>query len=498
MKPAATERRQDLATVVLLTALIVLALALRFWRLGSWSIDGDEIHTLQDSIILNPGNPRPLLYLLNHYVVRPFLPLDEFGIRLLPAIFGVLAIPAFYAVVRRLVGTRAALFAALLVAVSSIHLYYSQLARYWSLVFLLSAVYPFVLYWGIRDRNGRTIALGTLASMLAALAHPSSMLLLGGLLLFLFIDLRHENIRQLWNKAWVRRAALGLAGLTALAAVASISILHDWIVAHPGGGQPTANLLHGPSGRGIKQILYLLSFVDGLTVPLTLFGALGVLMLWQGRDRSLGALLACLFIFPVATLVLISFRAPVSTAYLVPATPVVFIGASVALDRLTEIDLGIKPAWLPVATMVLLMIASGTPALVSQYRDGRRHDFAGAARWLKGRQTQADVVYSDHPGILGHYLPGAMPQRLVADTARLADALRLQQQSGGGGAVWIVAPSPHAFRSNAKLPSLTAWVFDNCQLHHTTGVTRLDFRQDQLQIYRCPAGNVDQLGAQIR
>ena len=33
------------------------------------------------------------MYFLNHYLVYPFLPLDEFGIRLLPAISGVLAIP---------------------------------------------------------------------------------------------------------------------------------------------------------------------------------------------------------------------------------------------------------------------------------------------------------------------------------------------------------------------------------------------------------------------
>ncbi|MEA2713012.1 MAG: hypothetical protein QOK27_973, partial [Gemmatimonadales bacterium] len=132
------QRRPEPTATYLLAGLIVLAFLLRFWRLGDWGFDSDETFTLRDSINLNPSNPRPLLYLLNHYIVSPLVPLNELGLRLLPALFGVLAIPAFYFVARRLVGTRAALFGALLLTFSSLHVYYSQFARYWTLVFLLS------------------------------------------------------------------------------------------------------------------------------------------------------------------------------------------------------------------------------------------------------------------------------------------------------------------------------------------------------------------------
>jgi hypothetical protein len=30
------------------------------------------------------------------------------------------------------------------------------------------------------------------------------------------------------------------------------------------------------------------------------------------------------------------------------------------------------------------------------------------------------------------------------------------------------------------------WIYTNCQLRNTIGVGRLDFRQNYLQIYRCP------------
>ncbi len=90
-----TPRRHGPSPAVLLAGLIVLAIVLRFWRLGDWNFQATEIFTLRDSITLQPRNPRPLGYLLNYYLVKPFLPLDEFGLRLMQAIFGVLAIPAF-------------------------------------------------------------------------------------------------------------------------------------------------------------------------------------------------------------------------------------------------------------------------------------------------------------------------------------------------------------------------------------------------------------------
>ncbi|MGH8594186.1 MAG: glycosyltransferase family 39 protein [Gammaproteobacteria bacterium] len=50
--------------------------------------------------------------------MRPLVPLDEFVLPLLPALFGVLAVPGLYFVARRLVGARAALFGALLLTVT--------------------------------------------------------------------------------------------------------------------------------------------------------------------------------------------------------------------------------------------------------------------------------------------------------------------------------------------------------------------------------------------
>jgi dolichyl-phosphate-mannose-protein mannosyltransferase len=483
--------RSDAAPAVVLAGLTLLAAVLRFYRIGAWGFDSDEVFMQRDSIDVLVTNPRPLLYFLNHYVVGPFMPLDEFGLRLLPAICGVLAIPAFYAVTRRLVGTRAALLGAFLVATSGLLVYYSQFGRYWTLVFLLSSVYPYALYLGFRDGDRRMLALGAVTGVLAALAHPVSVLLLGGLGVWvLAVYGRRDHLAQLWSQKSVRWATAVAVILAVLIAMRFIPMLRQWVLVHdrvPQSERGGEFLLHAPGGQGVKQISLLLAFVQNLTPPLVLAGVLGIYLLWQERNRPVALLLACLFLFPVAFILLVQVRTAVSTFYLIPAIPPLFIGAGVFLDRLAAADWGLRPRWLVAAAVTAMIFAAGAPTLISQYRDGRRWDFRGASRWLEERLAPEDVVFSDQPLVVAHYLPGRQVQRLIADPARLNRAASVLRQSRRGGALWIVAPAPsHAFRTNPRIGSLNDWMYDNCQLRNTIGVGRVDFRQNFLQVYRCP------------
>jgi Dolichyl-phosphate-mannose-protein mannosyltransferase len=483
---------EGLAPLIILAGLTLLAFGLRFYRLGSWGMESDEVFMLRDSLALNPRNPRPLMYLLNHYVVYPFLPLDEFGIRLLPAISGVLAIPVFYAMTRRLVGTRAALIGAFFVATSGLFVTYSQFGRYWTLVFLLSSVYPYALYLGIRDGNGRMLVLGTVTAVLAALAHPVSVLLLGGLGAWVIVTYaKRDRLTELWSHKGVRWSAFIAVILALIIAMRFVPMLQSWIRAHdqvPMSERGGEFLLHTPGGQGLRQIALLMVYVQNLTPPLILAGLLGIFMLWrQERTRSLGLLMACLLVLPAAFILLVQIRTAVSIFYLIPTMPALFIGTGVFLDRLIGLETGLRPRWLLSAAVGFMIFTDGAPTLISQYRDGKRYDFRGAARWLDERMAPGDVLFSDQPQVVAHYLPERDVRRLVADPVRLARAEDTLQQTGGKGTLWIVAPAPsHAFRINPKLGSMNDWIYTSCQLRSTIGVGRLDFRQNYLQIYRCP------------
>jgi hypothetical protein len=393
----------------------------------------------------------------------------------------------FYLVSRRLVGARAALFGTLLLTVSPLHVYYSQFARYWSLVFLLSSVFPYAIYWGIRERDRRALALGLVTGVLAAMAHPVSVLLVGGLVIwFLVSSLRFSDVTLWWGQKRVRWGILVVLIVAGVVALRFLPVLHGWIAEHdkkPGSGQ---FLLRSPNRQGVKQIVYLAAYVESLTLPVVLTALVGIRLLWQGRDRSLAVLLTSLSAFPVLFLTLISLRTPVSTFYLVPAAPVFFIGAGVFLERLFETDWGLRPRWLLPACVAVVVMAAGAPTLISQYRDGRRYDFRSVAHWLEPRLAPSDVVFADQHMVLAHYLPGTPVQRL-RDPAPLAQTLGALHQAGSGGTLWIVSPIPsHALRTSPEFGGLNRWIYENCQLRNTLGVGRLDFRQNYLQVYRCP------------
>jgi hypothetical protein len=478
--------REGLLAAVLLAGLVGLAFALRFWRLGDWNFEATEIFTLRDSLHPRITNPRPLSYLLNYYLVRPFVPLDEFGLRLLPALSGVLAIPAFYVVSRRLTSTRAALLGTLLLTVSELHVFYSQFARYWALVILLCTVYPYALYLGVRQRDRVALIVGLVTGVLAALAHPVSVLLVGGPAIWLFATyLRPRSLRQIWDRPALRWGALLGIVVIAVIAVRFIPVLQNWIAIHdknPGSGQ----FLNRPKENGLKQIVYLSAFAESLTLPVVLGAAAGICLLWRERDRFLALYLISLALFPIGVITLLSTRTPVSTFYLVPTLPVFFIAAGVFLERLFEVDWKLHPQWLLPVTLTAVILAAGAPTLISQYRNGRRFDFRGVAQWLEKRVASGDVVFSDQPMVLAHYLPATLVQKLRT-TGPLAESLEGLHQAGGGGTLWIVAPAPaHAFRTNLKQGGLAHWMYDNCQLRNTIGVGRIDFRQQYLQVYRCP------------
>jgi len=479
----ATAARQGPSPAVILAGLIVLALALRAFRLGDWNFEATEMFTLRDSNDPRLSNPRPLIYFLNYFLIRTWMPLDELGLRIMPALFGVLGVPALYLMGRRLVGTRAGLFAALLLTFASFHVYYSQFARYWSLVFLLCAIYPYAIYLGIRARNRRALILGVATGVLAILAHPVSALLVGGIGLWVVATyLRRDQLARLWSQKAVRWGTWAFLIVSAGLAIRYIPMLQSW-VADRDQGKGGQFLLHLPGGRGTKQLTILLSYVDTLTWPVVLTGLTGLGILWQQRDRPLALFLACLFVFPVTFLILVSFRTAVSTIYLLPSAPVFLYCAGVFLDRLSEVDLGLRPRWLLPTTVALLIIVSGVPTLISQYRDGRRYDFRGIAGWLDPRLGQEDVLFSDQPQVLAHYLPGHTVQLLRGDPAPLMQAM----QGAAPATLWIVAPAPsHAFRTSPKLAKLKGWMYDNCQLRNTVGSGRLDFRQNYLEVYRCP------------
>lgn len=460
------------AELLLVAALTLLAAVLRFVDAGTWNFEADEVYTLRDSLVINPRNPRPLIYLLNHYLVQPFHQLDEFGLRFLPIIFGVLAIPVLYWLVRRAAGPQAALVSALLLAVSPLHVGRSQYARYWSLVFLLATIYPMAFYFGFRERSWRWVAAGLISGILAVLAHPAASLLFGGIAVWGAIEFRRDPRFRDLLRGWAGRAALLLiVVLIGLVAARMLPILGRWL----------------EMGQEIRLpgVALLLSYAEGLTIPLVVAGTAGIALLWRD-DKPLALMLVCVFAIPAGFLTILSLVISVATTYLYATAPVFFIGAGVLVSRVGSAIGERFTRRLVTATIVGLLLVSVVPTLASQYRDGGRADYRSVALFLRSASASGNVIISDEPPVLRHYLPGVTIDTLFRDTTRLAAQLA---RAPRGEASWIVALTSKrgGFKTNLLgLGAISDYVYRECQLRRTVGVARLDFRQNELQVYRCP------------
>lgn len=133
---------------VALVAVVAAGVILRWWALGHQGFWYDEAVT---AWLLKGGIARllvklphsestpPLYYLLAWGWVRAF-GLTEAGLRSLSAVAGTAAIPVAFAAARTLAGRRAGLATAALVAVNPLLIWYSQEARSYALLALLTAL----------------------------------------------------------------------------------------------------------------------------------------------------------------------------------------------------------------------------------------------------------------------------------------------------------------------------------------------------------------------
>jgi len=143
--------------LLLLCAFTLIGGALRFTALDRPSLWGDEAATyrrisgtyrqLLDS--LRDAWFPPLHYQLYFWLSR-HIPMDPFGMRLMPAIAGTLMIPAMYFLARQLVSVRDSLTAAGFTAISAYLLAYSRDGKMYMELWLFVALSTACLMWWVR------------------------------------------------------------------------------------------------------------------------------------------------------------------------------------------------------------------------------------------------------------------------------------------------------------------------------------------------------------
>lgn len=200
----------DKHTRLILVALVLIAAALRWYHLASWSVWTDEAHTVEHCLGLDPLT-LPEKYPLNFLITKPFLRWlgpTELGGRTFPYLVSILSIPIVFLFTRRIFDSKVALLSAAFVTFSVWHLDWSQNARHYALLFVLTTCSAGWLYLGLETDRLKYILLSLVGLILAVLTHTSGAFLLPAYIMYPFLV---RGITGRFPPGWNARNVLVLA-----------------------------------------------------------------------------------------------------------------------------------------------------------------------------------------------------------------------------------------------------------------------------------------------
>lgn len=425
----------DYLVVAIITA---LGAGLRLLYLGRQSFWNDEVITIHvasapfDEILvyfLHDSSP-PLYYLFLKVWLQ--FARTEAAIRLLPALFGILAVLLTYLVFRKIAGRRPALIAALVLAVHPYHIYYSQENRYVTLLTLIGLISVWA-YLRFLRRNGLTDAV-LLGFCLAAMAytHYYAFFLIAGLALHCLVF----HLRSL------DRLLKGL-----LASAVGFFLFLPWLAVlqmQLSRGQPAREVfgplsqlfitgmmfLIGGSEWGLPQIPF--TFISPnqagymaiglvLLIPLALLVVRGIVADFSAQT-SRGILTAAVIV-PLVLVMIVSGWLPIyRPKYLVMLLPF-FLGlAAWGLVELAGSKRRIKqlPAALLAGFLALILIGATVRVYFNPYY--QRENWKQAAKWLDDHQREGDVLLLYNPYSASawrhYYRPGIPVVSIVSPFTR--------------------------------------------------------------------------------
>lgn len=455
---------------ILLGLLLLVAFALRVYRIDYQSIWGDEAYSIWRSglplseipwQVAKTGNLAPFYYFLLHFW-QGVAGSSELAIRFFSLFLGVLAVPASFKLLERLHSRMAGLMAALLATLSPFWVYYSQEAKMYAQTafFVLLAGYLFLRIFD-QDNKKRSVwayAGYGLVSAAAVYTHYFAIfaILAHGAYLLAF--------RRLWPhiRPWLATQALAAAlvlpwaayALSAMAWAGSSvkrgSIGMDAIVF-----QLYRVFTAGPSLQG-----------DLVSWALVGAAALAVVGVLASPSRARVFLLVGL-VLPVIGVYAVSFLPH-------PGWPRYFMPASIAYYGMASVGLAfLCRRRLVFGATALLFLVPGAFSLSNYYFDPQyaRYDYRSEIREMVASSDIGDAVIANGPEdfpVLFYYfdksLPSyILPNRQVSTPLEIETLLNGLRHSG----LWLVKYMPPDFdpdnaiegwlRRNA-FPLQTRWV----------------------------------------
>lgn len=458
-----------------ISGITVLGAVLRVFRLDYQSLWVDEVVTflgargpILDIVSIEEVRGSewlPTVHSLYYLVVHLAMNIgdDEFVLRLPSVVAGILSVPLVYAIARRWFGTAAGLASGFLLAISPLHLYFSQEARPYALMVFLALVSVYSLQRLLPDPKRPGWRLCFIVSTAATLyCQPVALPFIGVTIFYAFMAApRTDRIDWALNFAGVALLCFPEAyALVALPPVKSPTapssespspyhvVYAVWAFAAGFSVGPSVRELHAPDRLQIAlRNIWIIAPI--LLFNLALFSA-GTVRAWRA-SRLKCVVIAVWFLLPILFLMLgaVATRHPFNVRYVILSFPpfIVLLGLGA---------ISVRGRWLRAAAWGSLLLVS-IGALANYYFNPRYHreDNRKVIRTLARQASPGDLVLVSVPYsqiMFNYYDPG--PVRVVAypfgegkvDSTRLpADFDRL---TAGEERFWVLLS--RTFHSDPK------------------------------------------------
>lgn len=454
-----------------LLLILIIGVALRLHGLESLPLAEDDLYTLRDALKPDPWrNSRPVYIVLQHTLLQFFPPTPLF-LRLPAFVFGVLGVWLTWSMAKRAFGQTAGLVSSFLVAISPWHLYASQFARYWSLVYVI-AVLMYLALLSAAEKDRPRYYLLTLATVIGgAFTHPTLVFPIPGVFVALALFSKEGHIRWNWP---TRRAWIFLWGPLAVGMILiSAPILMK--LAQAGGA------LSGLASRDTAGILRLVPAMVQWAGPTTSVAAVISALYFlanhtRSRDRRWGALALFGCGSAVALMFVTGLGIPVYADYGMAMLPLIYVTIGAAIAKLGR-KLAVGHHGWPIAATVMLA-ADVLPGTVSHLSDGTRFDYRPAYAYVQ--KAGGDFLVLGGPKAMQqYYAPTLRFQSLKMDVAQLERTFSREK------GFWVIGSYRRYGMLHDSTRAIERWLDASCRVVLRTERPRLDYRMYRVQLHWC-------------
>ena len=365
-------------------------------EVASYQFAASNVFKMITGEVHDPAHPF-LYFILLHFWMK-FFGFSEVGLRSLSAIFGILSIPLMYVFGEKLFNAETGLMAALLLSMSSLHIYCSQEARMYSLAMFLTLLAVLFYYQGLMvDR--RIFWVGyTIFSILSLYTHYMAVFVLFSIALyFIFFYWKEHHALKIWFASHVSIVLFYLPELKNHVLPKFITRKTYWYW-QPRFELNTLERILEQRGIAVDTSPFIVFITSLMTIAIVLFwwrkGSSMFPLLHQKADFQPLSFLLIYFLFPILVIYIFSLRLLVLKYFIIILPAGLLIATKSSMSIIKKI---LEQSRILTAVVIILIALANTYSIYILYRDTNNEQWRESVNFIENNGYDDQIILINAP-----------------------------------------------------------------------------------------------------